>query len=279
MTSSAIAGPTAPSPSEGSARRPGRGESAVRAVGRDRRGATGGRSGGTPAAAGHRSLRTRGAMARSGCAGDRVSPDPRDLDAVRRRPGTAGDDAPRRSRARPLLALGRQPAGPDLDADEILDELSNDVMAEGDLAEALRRLMERAGAAATRPGPTCPGCRTSWIGSAVAARSCASGSSSATSSATSGASSKRSCRRSGPGSKRRLERSSGGRPTRRTRRLRRRCRPAAPPTRRPRPPEAAPRRRREAARPAGRPAARRRRRIRDLREYDFLEPDARDPFR
>jgi uncharacterized protein with von Willebrand factor type A (vWA) domain len=32
---------------------------------------------------------------------------------------------------------------PDLDADEILAELSNDVMAEGDLAEALRRLMER----------------------------------------------------------------------------------------------------------------------------------------
>jgi uncharacterized protein with von Willebrand factor type A (vWA) domain len=32
---------------------------------------------------------------------------------------------------------------PDIDADEILDALSDDVMAEGDLAEALRRLMER----------------------------------------------------------------------------------------------------------------------------------------
>ena len=32
---------------------------------------------------------------------------------------------------------------PDLDADEILKALSDDVMAEGDLAEALRRLMER----------------------------------------------------------------------------------------------------------------------------------------
>ncbi len=32
---------------------------------------------------------------------------------------------------------------PDMDADDILDALSDDVMAEGDLAEALRRLMER----------------------------------------------------------------------------------------------------------------------------------------
>ena len=34
-------------------------------------------------------------------------------------------------------------AVPDLDADEILDALADDVMAEGDLASALRRLMER----------------------------------------------------------------------------------------------------------------------------------------
>ena len=34
-------------------------------------------------------------------------------------------------------------AVPDLDADEILDELADDVMAEGDLGSALRRLMER----------------------------------------------------------------------------------------------------------------------------------------
>src|SRR6266540_2972898 len=34
-------------------------------------------------------------------------------------------------------------AVPDLDADEILDALADDVMADGDLASALRRLMER----------------------------------------------------------------------------------------------------------------------------------------
>ena len=34
-------------------------------------------------------------------------------------------------------------AVPDLDADDVLDELADDVMAEGDLAAALRRLMER----------------------------------------------------------------------------------------------------------------------------------------
>ena len=32
---------------------------------------------------------------------------------------------------------------PDLSADEVLDALSDDLMAEGDLAEALRRLFER----------------------------------------------------------------------------------------------------------------------------------------
>ncbi|HEY3165186.1 MAG TPA: VWA domain-containing protein [Candidatus Limnocylindrales bacterium] len=68
------------------------------------------------------------------------SPDPRDLDA----PGaaTAGRD--------PLLARAARYARwdgtqqiPALDADEILNALADDVMAEGDLAEALRRLMER----------------------------------------------------------------------------------------------------------------------------------------
>jgi uncharacterized protein with von Willebrand factor type A (vWA) domain len=68
------------------------------------------------------------------------TPDPRDLDG----PGAAaaGRD--------PLLARAARYARwdgtqqiPALDADEILDALADDVMAEGDLAEALRRLMER----------------------------------------------------------------------------------------------------------------------------------------
>jgi uncharacterized protein with von Willebrand factor type A (vWA) domain len=68
------------------------------------------------------------------------SPDPRDLDATR--PAATGRD--------PLLARAARYARwdgtqtiPALDADEILDALADDVMAEGDLAEALRRLMER----------------------------------------------------------------------------------------------------------------------------------------
>jgi len=68
------------------------------------------------------------------------SPDPRDLDSAR--PVPAGRD--------PLLARAARYARwdgtqtiPALDADEILDALADDVMAEGDLAEALRRLMER----------------------------------------------------------------------------------------------------------------------------------------
>jgi uncharacterized protein with von Willebrand factor type A (vWA) domain len=68
------------------------------------------------------------------------SPDPHDLDA----PGAAvsGRD--------PLLARAARYARwdgtqtiPAFDADEILDALADDVMAEGDLSEALRRLMER----------------------------------------------------------------------------------------------------------------------------------------
>jgi uncharacterized protein with von Willebrand factor type A (vWA) domain len=79
------------------------------------------------------------------------SPDPRDLDA----PAAAGP-APRD----PLLARAARFARwdgtqttPALDADEIIDALADDVMAEGDLAEALRRLMERGwrGGDATRP--------------------------------------------------------------------------------------------------------------------------------
>ena len=68
------------------------------------------------------------------------SPDPRDLEA----PGAVRDGRD------PLLARAARYARwdgtqtiPALDADEILDALADDVMAEGDLAEALRRLMER----------------------------------------------------------------------------------------------------------------------------------------
>jgi uncharacterized protein with von Willebrand factor type A (vWA) domain len=68
------------------------------------------------------------------------TPDPRDLDT----PAAAS------ARRDPLLVRAARYARwdgtqtvPALDADEILDALADDVMAEGDLAEALRRLMER----------------------------------------------------------------------------------------------------------------------------------------
>src|SRR5919112_5489752 len=69
------------------------------------------------------------------------SPDPRDLGPVRP-PSPDAPDAGVARRARYSRWDGRQ-AVPDLSADEILDELADDVMAEGDLGEALRRLMER----------------------------------------------------------------------------------------------------------------------------------------
>ena len=79
------------------------------------------------------------------------SPDPRDLgaadDGARRRSvrggagGGAGADV-LAARARYSAWDGsQQPA--DLGADELLDALADDMMAEGDLAEALRRLMDR----------------------------------------------------------------------------------------------------------------------------------------
>ncbi len=72
------------------------------------------------------------------------SPDPRDLSAVDR--VLAGHDASGPGalarRARYSRWDGSQHLA-DLDADEIMDALSEDVMAEGDLAEALRRLMDR----------------------------------------------------------------------------------------------------------------------------------------
>ncbi len=68
------------------------------------------------------------------------SPDPRDLEAPAAT--TAGRDPLLVRAARYARWDGTQTI-PALDADEILDAMSDDVMAEGDLAEALRRLMER----------------------------------------------------------------------------------------------------------------------------------------
>ena len=86
------------------------------------------------------------------------TPDYRDLDGripPARPRGAAQDDAVAAlaRRARYSRWDGSQQV-PDLGADEILDELSNDVMADGDLAEALRRLMERGWRSGdpTRPG-------------------------------------------------------------------------------------------------------------------------------
>src|SRR5829696_423032 len=86
------------------------------------------------------------------------SPDPGDLggrlppDPARRRRPRAEDDAGLAPHARFAAWDGRQHV-PDLDADEILAALADDVMAEGDLGEALRRLMERGwrGQDPTRP--------------------------------------------------------------------------------------------------------------------------------
>jgi uncharacterized protein with von Willebrand factor type A (vWA) domain len=70
------------------------------------------------------------------------SPDPRDLaaDVPSRAPGTASGGPI--ARARYSRWDGSQQVA-DLDADEILAALADDVMAQGDLAAALRRLMER----------------------------------------------------------------------------------------------------------------------------------------
>jgi uncharacterized protein with von Willebrand factor type A (vWA) domain len=79
------------------------------------------------------------------------SPDPRDLDA----PAAGGPAArdPLLARAARFARWDGTQTIPALDADEILDALADDVMAEGDLAEALRRLMERGwrGSDPTRP--------------------------------------------------------------------------------------------------------------------------------
>ena len=86
------------------------------------------------------------------------TPDPRDLGG-RVAPARSADDdalAALARRARYSRWDGTQRM-PDLDADEILDELSNDVMAEGDLAEALRRLMERGWRSGDPTRPDLPG--------------------------------------------------------------------------------------------------------------------------
>src|SRR5689334_18273338 len=68
------------------------------------------------------------------------SPDPRDLEAPAAT--TGGRDPILHRAARYARWDGTQTIAA-LDADEILDAMADDVMAEGDLAEALRRLMER----------------------------------------------------------------------------------------------------------------------------------------
>jgi uncharacterized protein with von Willebrand factor type A (vWA) domain len=68
------------------------------------------------------------------------SPDPRDLTG--RVPRADSGEAALTGHARYSRWDGSQRL-PDLDADEILGAISDDVMAEGDLGEALRRLMER----------------------------------------------------------------------------------------------------------------------------------------
>ena len=68
------------------------------------------------------------------------SPDPRDLAGKVPRAEDAIAELARRARYSRWDGTQRLP---DLDADEILKAISDDVMAEGDLAEAIRRLMER----------------------------------------------------------------------------------------------------------------------------------------
>ena len=77
------------------------------------------------------------------------TPDPRDLDEpAPARPGR-GPALPEGGSAGPLARqarFGRWDGSqllPDLSADELIDALTDDVMADGDLGEALRRLMER----------------------------------------------------------------------------------------------------------------------------------------
>src|SRR4051812_11743417 len=72
------------------------------------------------------------------------TPDPRDLGPIAppRRPATA-EAADALARAARYSAWDGSQQVADLDADDIIDALADDVMAEGDVAEALRRLMDR----------------------------------------------------------------------------------------------------------------------------------------
>ncbi len=67
-------------------------------------------------------------------------PDPRHLDDASRR--VAAHDPLLARSARYSRWDGSQTI-PDVDADDVMDALSEDLLSEGDLAEALRRLMER----------------------------------------------------------------------------------------------------------------------------------------
>jgi uncharacterized protein with von Willebrand factor type A (vWA) domain len=82
------------------------------------------------------------------------SPDPRDLAGRVPRPDDPLAELARRARYSRWDGSQRLP---DLDADEILKALSDDVMAEGDLAEALRRLMERGWRSGDATRPDLPG--------------------------------------------------------------------------------------------------------------------------
>jgi len=82
------------------------------------------------------------------------SPDPRDL--AGRVPVPPDVDSTLAGRAR-YSRWDRTQRLPDLEADEILKALSDDVMAEGDLAEALRRLMDRGWRSGDPTRPDLPG--------------------------------------------------------------------------------------------------------------------------
>ena len=87
------------------------------------------------------------------------SPDPRDLDpAARSGPGPAPTgDSPALARRARFSRWDGSHQFPDLDADEILRAISDDMMAEGDVAEALRRLMERGWRSGDATRPDMPG--------------------------------------------------------------------------------------------------------------------------
>jgi uncharacterized protein with von Willebrand factor type A (vWA) domain len=82
------------------------------------------------------------------------SPDPRDLTGRVPRADDPAAELARRARYSRWDGTQRLP---DLDADEILKALSDDLMAEGDLAEALRRLMERGWRSGDPTRPDLPG--------------------------------------------------------------------------------------------------------------------------